>query len=60
MVGIEEKDDEPAEDESESEKQSPEEKLLAAVLKDAYVKESMAILVDLAEQRTEIAGKSNK
>ena len=59
-VGIEEKDDDPAEDESESEKQSPEEKLLAAVLKDAYVKESMAILVDLAEQRTEIAGKSNK
>ncbi|MDH4008660.1 MAG: carboxy terminal-processing peptidase [Desulfuromonadales bacterium] len=60
MVGIEEKDDEPADDEAESEKQSPAEKLLAAVLKDAYVKESMAILVDLAEQRTEIAGKSNK
>ncbi|MBW2511136.1 MAG: carboxy terminal-processing peptidase [Deltaproteobacteria bacterium] len=60
MVGIEEKDDEPADDEAELEKQSPAEKLLAAVLKDAYVKESMAILVDLAEQRTEIAGKSNK
>ena len=60
MVGIEEKDDEPAEDVVESEKQSPAEKLLAAVLKDAYVKESMAILVDLAEQRTEIAGKPSK
>ncbi|MEJ2198844.1 MAG: carboxy terminal-processing peptidase [Desulfuromonadales bacterium] len=60
MVGIEENDDEPAEDEAESEKQSPAEKLLAAVLKDAYVKESMAILVDLAEQRTEIAGKAQK
>ena len=62
MVGIDEKDADPAEDEdkSEAEKQSPAEKLVAAVLKDAYVKESMAILVDLAEQRTEIAGKTNK
>lgn len=60
MFGIDEKDEDPAEDESDSEKQSPEEKLLDAVLKDTYVKESMAILVDLAEQRTEIAGKVNK
>ena len=62
MVGIDEKDDDPAEDgdKSEAEKQSPAEKLVAAVLKDAYVKESMAILVDLAEQRTDIAGKVQK
>jgi len=60
MVGMDEKGDDPAEDKSEAEKQSPAEKLVAAVLKDAYVKESMAILVDLAAQRTEIAGKENK
>jgi len=57
MVGIDEIKDDAAEDKQEAETQSPEEKLVAAVLKDVYVKESMAILVDLAAQRTEVAGK---
>jgi hypothetical protein len=47
-------------DKPEADKQSPAEKLVAAVLKDAYVKESMAILVDMAAQHTEIAGKERK
>jgi len=60
MVGIDEMKDDSAEDKPEAETQTPEEKLLAAVLKDVYIKESMAILVDLAAQRTEIAGKVNE
>ncbi len=47
-------------DKPEAEKQSPAEKLVTAVLADAYVKESMAILVDLVAQHTEIAGKEKK
>ena len=44
-------------EEAEDDKLSPQEKLIADVLKDAYVKESMAILADLAAQHTEVAGK---
>ncbi len=53
-------DDDAAEDKSDTEGQNPTEKLVESVLKDAYVKESMAILVDLAAQRTEIAGQGQK
>ena len=60
MAGMSDEDDGAAEDKPDTEEQSPEEKLVEAVLKDAYIKESMAILVDLAEQRTEIAGKAQK
>ena len=60
VAGMTEEDNAISEDKPEAEKQSPEEKLLAAVLEDAYVKESMAILVDLAAQHTEIAGKGKK
>ena len=36
----------------------PTEKLIEGVLEDAYAKESMAILADLAAQQTQIAGKT--
>ena len=60
MAGMSDEDDDAAEDKSDTEGQNPTEKLVESVLKDAYVKESMAILVDLAAQRTEIAGKGQK
>ena len=49
-----------AEDAEDDENKTETEKLIEAVLDDAYIRESMAILVDLAEQRTEIAGKGQK
>ena len=60
MAGMSEEDGEADKDNKDTEGQSPTEKLVEAVLKDAYVKESMAILVDLAAQRTEVAGKGQK
>ncbi len=50
-------DDEPAE--KSDEKLDPVEKLIKSVLNDAYAKESMAILADMAAQRAEIAAKKH-
>ncbi|MCF6238549.1 MAG: carboxy terminal-processing peptidase [Candidatus Marinimicrobia bacterium] len=46
--------------EESDEQQDPTEKLIESVLKDVYAKESMAILVDLAAQQTEVAGKGRE
>lgn len=43
--------------ESEGEERDPTEKLLEAILKDAYAKEAMAVLLDLGNQQKELAGK---
>lgn len=55
--------DEESNEESEEQaddQRDPIEKLKEKVLKDTYVKESMAILLDLAEQQTEVAGKKQE
>ena len=52
----EEKLDDESSEEAEDQRDATE-KLIESVLKDVYAKESMAILVDLAAQQTEVAGK---
>ncbi len=46
--------------EESDEQEDPTEKLIEGVLKDVYAKESMAILVDLAAQQTEVTGKGRE
>lgn len=50
--------DENSEPESVDENRDPTEKLIEAVMDDVYARESMAILLDLAAQKSVVAGKS--
>ncbi len=54
------KDDPEMRREQPEEQRDATEKLIESVLKDAYAKESMAILDDLLTQQTEVAGKEQK
>jgi carboxyl-terminal processing protease len=50
-------DDEKKDSDEDDEDQDPTEKLIEAVLEDAYAKEAMAILLDLAKQQKEVTQK---
>ncbi len=59
--GSPDSEDDASDEKSEADdKRDPIEKLKEKVLKDTYVKESMAILLDLAEQQTEVAVKKQE